>query len=187
MKIELKPVAQILLIYLLSIILGTVVFVSLFWIEFFRSIDVLFFRSSTFLILTCLLLLLVLVPLKSKACFKLLTYRDIIIIIILFFFLNNTFYSYVPFNTSRSVSVMIVGHLYRHQNTLLSKQQIEAHIYQLYFKNEDAVHRRLKEQIELGNIEKVGEFYKLSPKGVRVVEVMGLVTSAYNTDKNYAR
>lgn len=188
MKIKYKNLAQLLSIYFVALIFGTILFVSLFWLDFLRNIDILFFKAFVLLIVSCAVLMSTLILLKLKVIlFKLLTYRDILIISLMLFIFNNMLYLYIPFNVSRSVSVMIVGHLYHHQNQLISEQNITEHIFQLYFKNEDAVRRRLNEQIEIGNIEKVGSTYKLTPKGIGVVKFMGLITSVYNTEPNYAQ
>jgi hypothetical protein len=82
---------------------------------------------------------------------------------------------------------MIVGHLYKNQERVITEDQINSYILQLYFNEEDAVHRRLLEQIKIGNIEVINGGYKLTSKGVMVVYIMGLITSAYNTEKNYAK
>jgi len=63
---------------------------------------------------------------------------------------------------------------------------MDDYIYTLYFKDEDAVNRRIIEQIKIGNIEKIEEGYKLTRKGILVTKLMGLITRGFNTKKNYA-
>ncbi|MBU3625044.1 hypothetical protein ICN48_02155 [Polynucleobacter sp. JS-Safj-400b-B2] len=175
-------------IYLITIIAGTGLFLSLFWINFLNSGDILFFKSLIYLFTVCLLIIFILIFLKFKvSSLKSLTYRDILLITIIFFTTNHIFYGLIPFNASRSVSVMIVGYLFNHQDTLVSEKDMDTYIDELYFKKENAVQRRLLEQVEIGNVEKFEGGYKLTPKGIETVKLMGLITSVYNTDKNYAK
>jgi hypothetical protein len=81
---------------------------------------------------------------------------------------------------------MLVGHLY-HQQKSISKADLDSYINKKYFIDEDAVGRRLNEQIRIGNVEFDGSGYKLTNKGTEIVRVMGLITSAYNMEKNYAK
>ena len=188
MKNSVLEIFSLGLIYFLTIMIGTCLFLSLFWFNFLMDEDILFFKSLIYLFLVCLFIITLLIILKFKlAVLKFLTYRDILLIVIILFSINYIFYGLIPFNSSRSVSVMIVGYLYKNQNSLISEAEIDAHIYELYFKKENAVQRRLLEQIKIGNIEKLQGNYRLTPKGIETVKFMGLVTSAYNTDKNYAK
>ena len=188
MKNKTQELINLGLIYLASISFGTILFLALFWINFNQISDVLFFKSFIYLIVVSIFLVITLALIKSSLVrFRFLTFRDIFLISIIFFTLNNILYGLVPFNTSRSVSVMIVGYLYNHQDSSVTKGDIDTYIYQLYFKQDDAVQRRLLEQVKVGNVEKIGDAYKLTPKGIRTVRLMGIITSAYNTDKNYAQ
>jgi len=174
--------------YFATLIISTGVCISFFWLDFFYFSDVLFLKSHLIFFIIVFLLSIVLLYIRNNFLFfEFISYRDIIIIILLFYTLNNFIYGSVAFNTSRSVSVMIVGHLYKNQERVITEDQINSYILQLYFNEEDAVHRRLLEQIKIGNIEVINGGYKLTSKGVMVVYIMGLITSAYNTEKNYAK
>ena len=186
-NIKMPYILYLIIIYVVSIVSATALLLSLFWVNLFNIQDVLFFKSLELMFIVSILTLIILILLKLKIkLFKDLTFRDILLICVIFFTINNIVYGLVPFNASRSVSVMLVGHLY-HQQQSISKADLDSYINKKYFIDEDAVGRRLDEQIRIGNVEFDGSGYRLTKRGVEIVRIMGAVTSLYNTEKNYAK
>jgi predicted transcriptional regulator len=46
---------------------------------------------------------------------------------------------------------------------------------------------RIDEQIEIGNIKQIDNQYKLTDKGLIIVNIMSLITEIFNTKKNYIK
>jgi hypothetical protein len=124
---------------------------------------------------------------KKLNTFKIISTKDILIISLLAFTFNNFIYGLIPFNTSRSVSVMIVGYLYNNKDKSVSNEELNEYIYKLYFLKENAVNMRIEEQIKIGNIEKVENQFKLTNKGLVIVRFMNSITEIFNTKKNYIK
>ena len=174
-------------IYSFFLVISTTLFIALFWIKFFDFLDILFFKSLVLLSITICVIFFSLIFLKKINFFKIITTRDIIIICLLSFILNESIYKLVPFNTSRSVSVMIVGYLYNNKDRNISNKELNQHIYKLYFLKENAVKMRIAEQIEIGNVKQIENQYKLTDKGLIIVNIMSLITEIFNTKKNYIK
>jgi hypothetical protein len=188
-NVKKKPnyILRLACIYSFFLIIGTALFIALFWIKFFDFLDILFFKSLVLLSITICVIFFSLIFLKKLNFFKIITTRDIIIICLLSFILNESIYKLVPFNTSRSVSVMIVGYLYNNKDRNISNKELNQHIYKLYFLKENAVKMRIAEQIGIGNVKQIENQYKLTDKGLIIVNIMSLITEIFNTKKNYIK
>jgi len=174
-------------IYSFFLVISTTLFIALFWIKFFDFLDILFFKSLVLLSITICVIFFSLIFLKKINFFKIISTRDIIIICLLSFILNDSIYKLVPFNTSRSVSVMIVGYLYNNKDRNISNNELNQHIYKLYFLKENAVKMRIAEQIRIGNVKQIENQYKLTDKGLIIVNIMSSITEIFNTKKNYIK
>ena len=186
-KQQLNYFFKLTFIYIFFIIISTILFVALFWIEFFNFFDVLFLKYFILLIITTCVIFILLLFLKKLNTFKIISTKDILIISLLAFTFNNFIYGLIPFNTSRSVSVMIVGYLYNNKDKSVSNEELNEYIYKLYFLKENAVNMRIEEQIKIGNIEKVENHFKLTNKGLVIISFMNSITEIFNTKKNYIK
>ena len=186
-KQKLNDFFKLTFIYIFFIIISTILFVALFWIEFFNFFDVLFLKYFILLIITTCVIFILLLFLKKINIFKIISTKDILIISLLAFTFNNFIYGLIPFNTSRSVSVMIVGYLYNNKDKSVSNEELNEYIYKLYFLKENAVNMRIEEQIKIGNIEKVENHFKLTNKGLVIIRFMNSITEIFNTKKNYIK
>ena len=170
-------------IYSFFLIISSVLFVTFFWVKIFDFSDILFFKSLFFLLITITVIFILLIILKKKI--RIISIKDIIIICLLSFILNNFVYTLIPFNTSRSVSIMLIGYLYNNIDKNISKNEINEHIFHLYFLKENAIQRRLEEQIQIGNIEEIYDHYRLTQKGLITARFFNVTTKIFNTKKNY--
>jgi hypothetical protein len=186
-KQKLNYFFKLIFIYIFFLIISTILFIALFWIEIFNFFDVLFLKYFILLIITTCVIFILLLFLKKINIFKIISTKDILIICLLAFTFNNFIYGLIPFNTSRSVSVMIVGYLYNNKDKSVSNKELNEYIYKLYFLKENAVNMRIEEQIKIGNIEKVENQFKLTNKGLVIVGFMNSITEMFNTKKNYIK
>ena len=46
---------------------------------------------------------------------------------------------------------------------------------------------RITEQIRIGNVKQIENHYKLTDKGLIIVNIMNLITEIFNTKKNYIK
>lgn len=93
----------------------------------------------------------------------------------------------IPFNCSRSNSIIIVGYLLKNTSAPKTKLEIEDFVKEEYFEKNQAIQQRLNEQTRAGNIREINGKYELTPQGILIVKVFGFITDFYHTDKNFAK
>lgn len=93
----------------------------------------------------------------------------------------------IPFNCARSNSIIMVGYLYKQHGVPKTEKEIQEFVEQEYFHKYQAIQKRLREQINAGNIEKIGEGYILTSRGAFIVRTFGLITDLYNMDQNFTK
>lgn len=189
MKMNLKNFMILLFVYFSFIFIGTVCFISSFWINIFGTLDVLFFRGLILLIIVCLIIAILLLFAKKKSNIlkDIITYRDILLICILLFSSNYFLYGSIPFNVSRSNSIILVSFLYEHKGSPKTEEEITSFIIKKYFYDYKAVSKRLQEQISSGNIQKVDNGYMLTKRGEIIVETFGFIADLYNVKNNFIK
>jgi len=102
----------------------------------------------------------------------------------LFYFL---FIALVPTIIDRSVSITVLGKLYKNKNEKLSAKDLQSHFERIYVKNGKAVKIRLNEQIISGNIIKDENGYQITPRGIKTIQILDLLGRIYNIDLTYLR
>ncbi|OQC43761.1 MAG: hypothetical protein BWX59_02299 [Bacteroidetes bacterium ADurb.Bin028] len=180
---------RLVLIYLVASIIGTFFFILSFWlsIPFICKIDALFFKAIFLLIIVCSLVAICLISLKKKYQLSYLLYRDILIICLCLFFFNFNLYSIIPFNFSRSNSVILMGYLYNNKGLAKSEIEIKKYVMNKYYNEYNAISIRLSEQQLAGNIELSDDGYVITDRGLVVMEVMSFVTSLFNVNNDFSK
>ena len=183
-----KNLMILLFVYFSFLLIGTVCFILSFWTNIFSTFDVLFFRCLILLMIICLIMALLLLFAKTKSNIlkDIITYRDILLICTFFFFLNYFFYG-IPFNVSRSNSIILVSFLYENKGSPKTKEEITSYVINKYFYEYKAVSMRIREQITSGNIQKVDNGYILTKRGEKIVETLGFISDLYNVKNNFIK
>lgn len=113
--------------------------------------------------------------------------KDITIVMILAFFINYNVYGMIPFNTSRSNSIIIVGYLLQNEGQPKSEKDIENFVKTTYFDKYHAIQMRLDEQTKAGNIAEVNGKYYLTSRGKFITQLFADISDLYRTKRNFAR
>jgi len=130
-------------------------------------------------------MLLVGLKTKSHSMRSVLTYRDIALISVLLFSGNWFIYGTIPFNVSRSNSVLILSYLYA--SGPRSEREITDHVKAKYFDSYGAMKIRLQEQAASGTIDYIDGNYVLTSKGHATVEGLAAFSDLYNLKQNFLR
>jgi len=112
-------------------------------------------------------------------------WQDYLLIFMITIFINWFIYGLIPFNVSRSNSVILLKHLYDSDGEYKTKSEIIIHVHNKYFNQYDAVGLRLSEQLKAGNIEKVGDGYHITPKGIFITKTFLFISRLYNLENNF--
>lgn len=187
MKINtLKNVGYIAFIYILSILAATLIMLMMLWGPILKNNNDLFFRALLFMICSTVILFLSLSLLKIYGYLKpLFIWRDNIIICLLFFFINWNVYGMIPFNVSRSNSVIILGYLYKNDGVPQSKNNIKIYTQTKYFDEYDSTGTRLREQIAAGNVVEINGKFAITEQGIFIADFLKKTASLYNIKNNF--
>lgn len=184
----LNKTTPLILLYVMSIILGTVLYVGLFRSHLVNTQSVPVVGAMALLLVTCLILVVALTGFKFTQYFSnSLTYRDIAIITLVFFLFNSNLYGMIPFNCSRSNSIIMMGYLYKNNGTPKSEKEIQDFVEQEYFQKYRAIQKRLQEQVNAGNVKKVRNDYVITKRGSLIIQFFGWVTDFYHMDHNFTK
>ncbi len=178
---------SLLLIYIVGFSFSSALYISLFWINIFSSLDFLFFKSGFLLILSTGLILLIIILLNriKYSIFKMMVFQDFLLIFIITIFINWFIYGLIPFNVSRSNSVIILKYLRDNDGRYKTKNDILNYVQDKYFNEYDAIGLRLSEQLKAGNIKKVGEEYFITEKGIFITQSFLFISKLYNLENNF--
>ena len=184
---ELKIILKKIFLYLFTVLLGTVIYIYFF--QLFREVltKTPIIGAITMLMLVCILSIIFLTMFDRYFLKKFLNFQDLIIVFLLLFFFNYNVYGMIPFNASRSNSIIMMGYLNNQNGTPKNKNEIKQYVEKIYFDEYDAVQKRLDEQIAIGNISKKENGYVITEKGKFIINIFAMVTDIYNMKNNFAK
>jgi hypothetical protein len=166
---------------------GTIIFICLNRSGLFGTYKGLFFKALITLLLSTIFISLIALIINQK--FRLMrsiyTSKDIIIGALLLFFVNWNIYGLIPFNVSRSNSIIILNLAYKMGKEGYSLEEADAYAIDKYIKGYRAVKIRIDEQIRAGHLELIdGKFY-ITTKGRVVAEIFSCITGLYKVENNF--
>jgi energy-coupling factor transporter transmembrane protein EcfT len=112
-------------------------------------------------------------------------FQDFLLIFIITIFINWFIYGLIPFNVSRSNSVIILKYLGNNNGHYKTKKDIINYVQDKYFNEYDAIGLRLSEQLKAGNIKKLGDEYFITEKGIFIIHSFLFISRLYNLENNF--
>lgn len=174
-----KEIYKIIELHLLFFILGSSIFVALFSTPLFGRVNVFFYRGIELLIVSTILIYLFFVYVKRKKFFPFFTWRDVILSISLIFCLNLVFFTHLPVTADRSVSVFLLGYMSEHPNQVYTKNDLQSILVDKYVHGEDAIGKRIHEQIASGDIEKMEDGFVITSRGETLMAVYRSIANIF--------
>jgi len=184
-----KKIILLFAAYVSCILLSTFLYILLLSSKVGNNSDILFFRSLFLLILASTITFFISKYLSKKRLlfFKSLTiWQDFALIFLSTFFINWFIYSLIPFNVSRSASIILLKKLYD-SNSPMSKAQLQDFVQDKYFNQYDAIGIRLNEQKNIGNIKEEDGMFFITPKGIFIANSFLFVSNFYKLDNNFLK
>jgi hypothetical protein len=173
------------LFYLLSLAFGFFLHASLFHIPLFPN-NIFFYRGIYLLILSVYTLtILLLVLIKNVKSLNFLDHKDVFVAIVITFSFNMLFFTHLPVTANRSQSIFILGHLAFNNGQSFTSEELTKNFSDIYVYKYNEVDRRLKEQVQIGNIIKENNKYSISKKGIALKKLYLGVTRLFNIDDKY--
>lgn len=175
----------LILIYIIAAIEGTFLYIILFRIFNEEATKIPLFGAIILLLLACLFIILQLLWLKKTKLKELITNRDLVLIFVLLFFFNYNLYGLIPFNVSRSNSIIVMGYLKHYSGLSRSERDIKTFVEKKYFEEYDAIQKRLNEQISAGNVIKTEDGYQITQRGIFILNLFSKISSFYNIGNDF--
>ncbi len=105
--------------------------------------------------------------------------------ILLYLFIGYSFAITVPSLLDRSISLYILGLVAVDEKAGLSEKEIDDLFYQGFIQANDAVKKRLIEQVASGNVVEEHDTYKVTTRGLLIYHIHSTLAGLFNTDKRY--
>lgn len=178
-------VLKLIVLYILSLVVGTIIYAGLFRTSLFEDLHVYFYRAVILLSIMGIILLILLVLFKYYQRFIKIEWKDIIVCLTITFFLNFSFLSLITVALDRSISVFILSEMANHNTEIYTKADVENVFLDIYMDKYNAMERRFEEQIISGNIRKVGEGYQITEKGCNLIELFRKIAWVFPIDNRF--
>lgn len=168
-------------LYAGCVALGLVLMVLAFRLGVFRSLDILFYRGLVVIACVFVLLFAAVAAGLRRARISGLASRDAFAAAVVSLSVNLSFLVVVPVTVDRSISIFVLGQMAAHPDARFTSEEMSALFTKLYVGDRRQIDRRLREQDVSGNVEKVGDGYRISPRGRSVVEAARLIETLFDS------
>jgi hypothetical protein len=163
-------------LYTATLAVGFAALVVFFKAGAFDGITVLFFRGlilSVLAFVVTLALMLAMLALRRRP--DVLSGRDAFSTAIVSLAFNICFLVVVPVTVDRSVSIFVLGEMNKEPDRLYSSQDMSQLFTTVYVQDYQQIDRRMREQTATGNLEAVGDRYRISARGRTSIATAKLV------------
>jgi len=174
--------SNLILLYFVSFIVGTAIFIDLFHTRLFDWWDVFFYRGIALLGAASLAVGATLFVVR-KLTPGIITLKDIYIIILTLVSVNLLFFTHVPVTAERSVSIFLLGYMNKNTEKIVTKEDLTQAFLQQYIGTDDNIEKRIHEQLVSGDIAAQGVGYRLTNRGKLLMKMYGVVATVFGIDK----
>ena len=174
--------SNLILLYVISFIVGTAIFVDLFHTKLFDWWDVFFYRGILLLGVASLAVGATLFAVRKLAP-GIISLKDIYIIILTLISVNLLFFTHVPVTAERSISIFLLRYMNTHAAREITKEDLTQVFLGEYIKADDNIQKRIHEQLVSGNIAPQGDGYRLTEQGKLLMKMYELTASVFGVNK----
>lgn len=178
----LKTLFYSIVVYGISVLVASGVFIGLFHTKLFSGITVFFYRGVIFLFIASAVAALVTFGIKSVFTSLSLDMKDVFISFVLFFGFTLGWYTLVPVTVERSISVYMLSYMDQNPRAV-TEEDFEKIFFNNYITKYGAFRKRFNEQLLSGNIEKTNDGYVITDNGRRIVNLFRASAALFNTEK----
>jgi len=172
--------SNLLMLYVISFIVGTVIFIGFFHTGLFGFLDVFFYRGIALLLFTAVVIGGALLFLQHRFAF---TLKDIYIIILTLVSVNLLFFTHVPVTAERSVSIFLLDYMSTRAHQIVTKEELTQVFIEKYVGTDDNIQKRIHEQLVSGDIAVQGSGYRLTTQGKLLMKMYGVTATVFGINK----
>lgn len=182
-----KRKLSIFMVYLLTYLACTALFIGLFHTEFLSGLNVLMYRGIVFIILTGIVAAFIVSFISKKSKMLMMDGKDVLLMFCGFCCVNMVLFTLIPVTVERSVSVFTLSYMEecmeKNPNETFTEAEIKKAFIDYYVDDFGAFKKRFDEQVVTGAIEKANGGYRLTESGHNVVKLFRTIAEWFDTDK----
>lgn len=162
------------ILMMISFAIHTLLLLSLFHTHIAGNLAF-FYRGLIYIMCTGLVQATILVVLRKRFMIPI---HVIVSLTCVFISIHVVFFTLVPVTLDRSVSVFLLQHMSA-TGVVSTKKQLESILIDDFIGNGDAVGKRMIEQEQTGSIQKEADGWRITPRGVWLVNTYKLVGAVF--------
>jgi hypothetical protein len=169
-----------------AVALGFAIFAALFKVGILAGMSVLFYRGLILAIIAALATGLLVAAAIRRLRHPELRPRDAVAAAIVSLSLNIAFLVVVPVTVDRSISVFILGRMASESGRVHDADEIRRMFVDDYVVENRQVERRLQEQLLSGNLERIGNGFRISSQGLTFIQLAKASAWLFDADPRFA-
>lgn len=174
---------QLILIYAVLVLAGTIAYIASFRTPLFSGTDVFFFRGIYIIIFWGAVIAAAMLCLKIFKFGELITARDIMLLFAGFCCVHVVIFTHLPVTADRSITVFMLGYMSDNAEQDFSEQEIEEYFISKYVDEYGAFDKRFHEQVYAGTIEETSDGrYRITENGIRLMKIYDTTAKLYLLD-----
>jgi hypothetical protein len=173
------------LLYAAAPVIGLAVLVALFRSGLLAQVNILFYRGLGLIALAFMATFAVLFAMARRGPIAGVRGRDAFSAAVLSLAFNLCFLVIFPVTIDRSISVFVLGQMAAHADRTYSADEMAEVFSDVYVGEDQQIERRLHEQLLSGNVERVGDGYRISGHGKAFIQTSKVIAWMFDGDTRF--
>ncbi len=172
-------------LYAAAPVIGFVLLVALFRAGVLAQVNILFYRGLVLIALAFVATFATVFLAARRGPISGVRGRDAFSAAVLSLAFNLCFLVIFPVTIDRSISVFVLGQMAAHSNRAYSSDEMARVFSDIYVGEDQQIDRRMHEQLLSGNVERVGDGYRISPHGKAFIQTSKLIAWMFDGDTRF--
>jgi hypothetical protein len=172
-------------LYAAAPVIGFVLLIGLFRVGLLAQVNILFYRGLALIALAFVATFAAVFALARRGPIAGVRGRDAFSAAVLSLAFNLCFLVIFPVTIDRSISVFVLGQMAAHADRAYSSAQMSKVFSDVYLGQDQQIDRRMREQLVSGNVERVGDGYRISSHGKAFIQTSKLIAWMFDEDARF--
>jgi len=173
------------ILYAAAPVIGFALLVALVRAGVLAQVNILFYRGLALIALAFLATFAAVFVLARRGPIDGVRGRDAFSAAVLSLAFNLCFLVIFPVTIDRSISVFVLGQMAAHADRTYSSDQMAKVFSDVYVGEDQQIDRRMREQLLSGNVERVGDGYRISAHGKAFIQTSKLIAWMFDGDSRF--
>ena len=172
-------------LYAAAPVIGFAILVALFRVGLLGQVGILFYRGLALIALAFVATFAAVFALARQGPIAGVRGRDAFSAAVLSLAFNLCFLVIFPVTIDRSISVFVLGQMAAHADRTYSTDEMSKVFSDVYIGEDQQIDRRMREQLLSGNVERVGDGYRISAHGKAFIQTSKLIAWMFDGDTRF--